>query len=109
MSDYINRDDALKAVMLIEERFDIFSTIKLLPAANVVERKKGRWKYNPIKDMQEAGFPDAWECSECRTTFPFYNRYCPGCGAEMERDEWDEWNMERWKRIRHEARNNQDH
>ena len=40
------------------------------------ERKKGKW----IKREGRRA------CSECKKFFPFRTKYCPFCGAEMEKD-----------------------
>lgn len=87
MSDYIKREDIIKA---LGELCDTpagqstgltalvyaVKTIEGLPAVDVVERKKGAWlNYGYIK------------CSECGTRYSLitevYPNYCPNCGADM--------------------------
>lgn len=55
--------------------------IRSLPAADVVERKKGDW----INERQEGLGSFSAECSLCgkRTLAYFHYFYCPNCGADM--------------------------
>lgn len=54
-----------------------------IPAADVVERKVGRWVYSSNGT--------GWRCSECNAQAPFWcmastqnlSNYCPNCGADM--------------------------
>lgn len=97
MSDYISREAAIEAFE--KELSAKYNRIELsigfvgaksilsdLPAADVVERKKGKW----INHGQYADFfPHCeYRCSECDTPYleieMIYN-YCPNCGARMER------------------------
>lgn len=89
MSEYIKREDAtrvmcgecLNYVACYSADADIpvcplFWKMQIVPAANVVERKKGVWlNYGYIK------------CSECGTRYSIitkvYPNYCPNCGADM--------------------------
>ena len=50
--------------------------VRELPAADVVERKTGKWK--SIEDIM-------WFCSECRYVHVKSN-FCPNCGADMRED-----------------------
>lgn len=56
-------------------RRHMMELLAVLPAADVVERKKGKWL-----DMQF--FPDG-ECSVCHRTSEVRTNYCPYCGADM--------------------------
>lgn len=73
---------------LLAENKALCELIKALPAADVVERKKGKW----IKRKNRA----CWFCSECNTDNyyaytwnsdteknEFQDNYCPNCGAYM--------------------------
>lgn len=80
---------------------DVLATVldSEVPAADVVERKKGKW----IKMSDADGV--YWACSECGEDIPRVSHYdpqfdlfprlesiektnfCPNCGAEMERSE----------------------
>lgn len=60
--------------------------LKSIPAADVVERKKGKW----IRPVPGDGEP---YCSECKAEAPlscgrflhhWYTNFCPNCGAKME-------------------------
>ena len=64
-----------------------------LPAADVVERKAGRWcadydyaEYDfdgstPLPEPQK--FQDGWQCSLCGVYSLSETNYCPNCGADM--------------------------
>jgi len=80
MVEYINRNDALKQVLLVETRESMFQCIKDIPAADVVERKTGRWIY--LSDITGFG-----RCSECKALWDYslitnkYFKICPRCGS----------------------------
>ena len=57
--------------------------LSALPAADVVERKKGKW----INHRNDMGHNIA-DCSECGEAMQWYDpdtrpNYCPNCGADM--------------------------
>ena len=53
------------------------------PAADVVERKKGKWK-TALLDHESFGVrPKILYCSECHHTIAFPTNFCPNCGARM--------------------------
>lgn len=97
MADYIKRDDALGNITLWAEGACIpthsergeaidecLSLIRSCPPADVVERRKGRWKLYPYK----AGILNmsGWQCSACGGITPVdVSRYkfCPNCGADL--------------------------
>lgn len=60
--------------------------VSLLPAADVVERKTGKWK----RKIVDNGFNADWVCSECgyrvMSDFISFN-FCPNCGARMVTDD----------------------
>ena len=80
MVEYINRDDALRQVLFVETRENMFQRIKNLPAADVVERKTGKWIY----PSDIIGFG---RCSECKALWDYslitnkYFKICPRCGS----------------------------
>ena len=83
MTDYIKREDLLDLYDLGGLEVEnakvplnvVIQTIKDMPSADVVERKKGKWKQ---------GY-----CSECRYNWskdaPIANvpNFCPNCGTNM--------------------------
>lgn len=108
MSDYIKRDDAWRAILALEER-DIpagrypdaafafteglvhaANKVNDIPAADVVERKRGEWiridKFDDDSNVQ---------CSFCYEEFDYIDGvcylvpgfelplFCPNCGADM--------------------------
>lgn len=95
--EYVKRKDVIEAICnlcRIENddcsypRCTIINTVKNIHAADVVERKRGKWerKLVPVCDDGIIMIPGN-VCSECGgiTT---YNvslfKYCPRCGAQME-------------------------
>ena len=71
---------------------DVYKAIDAVPAADVVERKTGKW----ISDTDDEpvvikdGFPDkSCYCSECREwlvasdEYAVKGNFCPNCGADM--------------------------
>lgn len=98
MTDYISRVDALSQNLAMPyiynvEESDAFFTayyqywniLANLPAADVVERKTGKWERNYDTIMYW------WECSECHHD-AWYDKdeltnYCPWCGAKMVTDD----------------------
>lgn len=90
MSDYIEREDALKAVEdIVCDADDAERTcdrIIDIPAADVAPVRHGRWV-----TTYRYGFP-IWECSECGTQTGTANfPYCYDCGARMDDDDkWEE-------------------
>lgn len=93
MAEYINKEDAIDALMAVVEdnRDDQFggeiihytgvkAMLECLPAADVVERKRGKWIHqNP---------PDDWVmslyvCDQCGHLEEGEPNYCPCCGAYM--------------------------
>lgn len=82
MSDYIKREDALKAVDAFIGTDPIADRIKLIPSADVAPVRHGNW----IK-ISPAGI---YECSECgknvMTSDIEEYEYCHGCGARMDEE-----------------------
>lgn len=94
MSDYIKREDVYDAVQAhydtgvfksYEDGQRLMDRIKAIPAADVVDRKRGKW----VKMDMHRG-PEQYKCSVCRSECyvpkcmgePMY-AYCPNCGADM--------------------------
>lgn len=86
MSDYIKREDALKAVDAFIGTDPIADRIKLIPSADVVPVRHGRWiesTMDLICSSCETMFNDelAYMCRDYTYGNP---RYCPYCGAKMD-------------------------
>ena len=78
---YIKREAALMGVMRAGCLANTVQVLKDIPAADVVEVKRGRWEY-----LQD----DEWRCSNCHTVFntggkwiPMTDNFCSECGADM--------------------------
>ena len=87
--DYIKREDALKWCRPEEwgtpdERWrqesEFGEMIKALPAADVVERKKGKWIARPA--YKGAGW-GVFFCSVCDNPVWWATDFCHNCGADM--------------------------
>ena len=96
MSDYIKREDVIRKitssfdeVLGVGDAVDLLSTI---PAADVVERKIGKWI------LDDDGLPICSECKEVALQRMFFqqktrvwawrmkrSKYCPHCGGKIER------------------------
>ena len=87
MSDYINREDALRMVrglqyksgLSVEKAFDV------IPSADVVTVGHGRWiegTHDIICSKCETVFSDeiGYMIRDCLYSYP---HYCPWCGAKM--------------------------
>lgn len=92
MSDYIKREDAIILLQryIFEHGFycdtdaDKHDTAELVdslltstPAADVVERKRGKWR----EDMWIT--TKGYSCSECHAFTTNLSKFCPNCGADM--------------------------
>lgn len=99
MSDYIKREDAkqvatnmyLKGQVSVQFCNAIHSELNKKPSADVVEARHGHWE---ITDA----YPHNVYCSECHKRFAqtqwavwedgsLPRKYCPNCGARMDREE----------------------
>lgn len=59
--------------------------IRSLPAADVVERKTAKWRYQVLTVPGGKGQTYAkWSCSRCHKKEKKRSPYCQNCGAEME-------------------------
>lgn len=102
MADFIKRADALKVIetansmvsSLIEATTKLCVTMDRIAAADVAPVRHGRW----VLTTQPLGWrdEDCAECSECGEDFVLDEwgiddvkdamRYCPNCGALMDKD-----------------------
>ena len=101
MSDYIKREDAIKAIDAERHQEHLFNTaedgllearciIATLPSADVVEHKRGEWidkGWTGDWQFETDGRGNCWheyECSECGfRNKGNRNNFCPNCGANM--------------------------
>lgn len=96
MTDYIKREDAVRAIKeskvfaLLSTRFFIEDLIKDIPAADVIEQKHGKWVDTEphLEDWQQRKNGMAYYCSVCghragKNKHRTY-KYCPWCGAKMD-------------------------
>ena len=80
MAEYIEREAVLRDWPLCDEPADAYQFIRGFPAADVVERKTGKWLSIPngkIKNWKR-------KCSVCGLIRRGKTTYCPECGAKME-------------------------
>ena len=88
MSDYIKREDATHALDTVKMRLDdtwyefyqrALTNIKDLPSADVVERKRGKWRHDSLRGLL---LPQCM-CSECGLYVEQEANFCPNCGVDM--------------------------
>ena len=89
IAEYINREAAIRALLndapeqVSYSREDAADCIRYMDAADVAPVVHGRWLYGDYYDIGDV-------CSECdwdsQMTHPSY-RYCPNCGAKMDKEE----------------------
>lgn len=93
--EYIDREAALESICfncfehsMEDNNFcgipcDDYERISKLPAADVREVKRGKWK----KQLKANGWNEWYDCtcSCCGTVFNDFDpsNYCPNCGADM--------------------------
>lgn len=66
MTDYISREKVMDALLNEQYGYLCEDAIKAIPAADVREVKRGRWK--PVKPYNNTYM--GFECSECGAQFP---------------------------------------
>lgn len=88
MSDYIKREDTIKAIESEIYRHDyldhVIDIIEAMPSADVTPVRyanHGRWKN--YKDEHTCSVCDYSFCDEWYSDDDVYN-YCPNCGARMD-------------------------
>ena len=100
MSDYIKREDAIKAFCyrcLIRGKCKLDEVYCLprkkldeIPAADVRENVRGEWVFEKGDGKTCV---DGWVCTNCKcsyhTNVPYFSeyKYCPNCGAIMRGDQ----------------------
>ena len=100
MSDYIKREDAISKIysdfevdsVSSSRTFaciaNIIDSLSEMPAADVVERKAGRWEggdYPYMTEITPLGRNEHYwySCSICKCGHGYKTPYCPNCGADM--------------------------
>lgn len=87
MTEYIKREDAIDKIIecVGEDEADFLEgVLHLVPTADVVERKRGKWDEAWL-DHQYCGCrPRAIYCSNCHIVSAFKTPFCPNCGARMD-------------------------
>lgn len=84
MPDYIDRDEAMKVVGKAS-----WAGFRLagLPAADVVERKKGKWIYDCERMAGDGLTYRQYHCTVCSyQSITSHFKFCPNCGCVMEDD-----------------------
>ena len=100
MAEYIKKEDAYRTLSdyyhhsTDNQHMALREALDRVPAADVVERKAGRWcadydyaEYDfdgstPLPEPRK--FQDGWQCSLCGRYSPSETNFCPNCGAKME-------------------------
>lgn len=87
MSEYINREDAISAVKHAWAKgLEPSQYIEIIPAADVVEERHGKWELDEEKSKGHA--ENIYICTACRICEAWgeaeKTRYCPNCGAKMD-------------------------
>lgn len=102
MADYLGRDAVLACFHdWVDKYGDVHSTdemaeyraLEALTAADVVERKRGLWKYERMKHLLDGTTRKVRICSVCNGGYFVYDKsenvidiapnFCPNCGADM--------------------------
>lgn len=82
MTDYIKREDAIKAFDPRQKQDWytpwIVETLMDLPSVDVAPVRHGMWE---VIDAEE---PRRYGCSECKRLSWHMENYCPNCGAKMD-------------------------
>lgn len=77
---------------LLENSTIIADALNKYQAADVAERKKGKWIAGKVKHIKNGELRNMRECSECGACYFVYDAYncideipkfCPNCGADM--------------------------
>lgn len=86
MAEYIKREDAYRYLSRYYHHSTYVQSLYLrevldgIPAADVVERKTGKWV---LPNNEVAVHLNEWICSACNYLIDGKHNFCPNCGAQM--------------------------
>lgn len=101
-NDLIRREDARRIIDSPRSKEQMLIMLEDTPAANVEERKKGKWIIDSINEYELSygtmAYEPVYKCSNCGRVTESYIRldepimpedadfpnFCPWCGARME-------------------------
>lgn len=85
--------DGVGTITFHTEERKVFRFVEV-PAADVVERKKGKWIDKPVymQTMDGKTWDGFTHCSECKEMheYGYRSNFCPNCGADMRKEEMSE-------------------
>ena len=100
MSRYIDAEKFEKAIIgmayvgnkgkIVFDTDFIFNTLYQQPTAEVQEVKHGKWEKRCLGSYLSGGVREEWHnyyCSECDKPQLRPSKYCPKCGAKMDKGE----------------------
>ena len=92
MARYIDADALIAEMHNViledgEDRRTFYEVIERQPTADVVERKRGEWIFNPSDAIKFMSIKP--KCSECGFGSADCGNYCSNCGADMRKEETD--------------------
>lgn len=84
MAEYINREEAIQAAKAFAwgDNSLIVERMQTIPAADVIERKKGKWKEYDFPVLGKRKHCSACGFIKIGSDEKIYN-FCPNCGADM--------------------------
>ena len=90
MTDYIKREAAIAAAFsanaignsALRDVYDTVERIRMIPAEDVVERKRGKWEEVHVECFG-GGTITNYECQVCGEKQIVMSNFCPNCGAEI--------------------------
>lgn len=90
MAEYIDRAAVISVLSSRDAPWDAVARVKNIPAADVVERKHGKWIGIPHKTVSKRNrtiHSMMYICPLCRHSNGRHkSNFCPNCGARMEGD-----------------------
>lgn len=93
VKEYIDREEALSAIKQAFEKGERPSLyIKSIPAADVIPVRHGEWigvdtsYWRWYHDTARTVFSKSFRCSECGRKTIIREKFCPSCGAKMDRE-----------------------